>query len=239
MPKGLSVPFGDGPKPTKRKAYIAKGPSRRCISYADPRAQRAASFALYITPEGPEGLSDNKALPFGSLRPQRGRTKADDDASRFVPLCFLSVPKGDGPKPTKRKRKQRVSFLRSPFGHILRRLPLSGTQSRKQYMPKGAQRASRYILRPACFALWARAKRPEGPLAFSPLGIYCGPKGLSDKEVGVSSSPLGSVAPSAFAPTGGQRSASFGHILRRVGGALSLAVKGFRCWRRATNIKPE
>ena len=89
-----------------------------------------------------------------------------------------SVPFGDGKKTKwdiarKSKAAQRGQRALAVFGSAL---PTT-ERNRNSEGPL----ASRYILRPACFALWARAERPKGEPLYMPKGLSV-PKGLSEKE---------------------------------------------------------
>ena len=94
-PKGNHFVFFPSPKGTDQ----SRRRERRGKSYICPKGLRPTLF---------------------SFRPLWGRTKADEEKGIYsiaVPLRFLSVPKGDGPKPTKR----RDSYVRCvPFLVTLR-----------------------------------------------------------------------------------------------------------------------
>ena len=83
-------------------AYIARPPSP--IYYVCPKGAKSFQTSFSESPFGSFLRS-----PFGPFGPLR------------LPRCFLSVPKGDGPKPT----------TRGPFGHILR--PQRGDDARRPF----------------------------------------------------------------------------------------------------------
>ena len=146
-------------------------------------------------------------------------------------LLFLKAQRGRkalwayivGRRETKRARRV-IDSGRSPFGHILG-VSLYIT-SRFLVTPRGGGN----ILRPEGAQSGPKYSETARALWLSPL--------RGDKEVGVSSSPLGSVAPSAFAPTGAFRPikrfvrAPFGVTKKQSGPKAHLCLKALAIYAR-------